>query len=266
MRIATPEFFTIEHEGRVYQCRLWKPLDFDATKKHPAIVFVYGGPHSQVVRKAWSRNDLWHAYMASKGYLVFSLDNRGSYGRGKAWEEPILKQLGTIELEDQLVGVDYLRAQPYVDPDRIGVWGWSYGGTMTLNAMFRAPDVFKAGVAVAPVSDWRLYDSIYTERYMKRPQDNEEGYTEASTLTHSSSLENSLLVMHGDADDNVHVQNSIALVRTLIDAGKDFDFMVYPQKEHGIAGTADRMHLYRKMTAFFDRNLRGTETPPAAVP
>ncbi len=266
MHIPTPEFFTIEHQGRVYQCRLWKPLDFDATKKHPAIVFVYGGPHSQVVRKAWSRNDLWHAYMASKGYLVFSLDNRGSFGRGKAWEEPLLKQLGTIELEDQLVGVDYLRSQPYVDPERIGVWGWSYGGTMTLNAMFRAPDVFKAGVAVAPVSDWRLYDTIYTERYMKRPQDNEAGYNEASTLTHASSLKNSLLVMHGDADDNVHMQNSVALVRKLIDAGKDFDYMVYPGKEHGIAGPADRTHLYRKMTAFFDRNLKGPQTTPAAVP
>ena len=134
MRIPTPEFFTIEDQGRVFHCRLWKPLDFNATEKHPAIVYVYGGPHSQVVRKAWSRHDLWHAYMASRGYLVFSIDNRGSAGRGKAWEEPLLKQLGTIELQDQLVGVDYLRAQPFVDPDRIGVWGWSYGGTMTLNA------------------------------------------------------------------------------------------------------------------------------------
>ncbi len=266
MRIPTPEFFTIEDQGNVFHCRLWKPLDFDATQKHPAIVYVYGGPHSQVVRKAWSRHDLWHAYMASRGYLVFSIDNRGSSGRGKAWEEPLLKQLGTIELQDQLVGVDYLRSQPYVDPNRIGVWGWSYGGTMTLNAMFNAPDVFKAGVSVAPVSDWRLYDSIYTERYMKLPRDNEAGYTQAAPTTHVAKLDDPLLVMHGDADDNVHVQNSIALVRKLIDAGKDFDFMVYPQKEHGITGTADRTHLYRKMTAFFDRNLRGNETPPTPVP
>ena len=262
MRFPAPEFFTIEDGERTFHCRLWKPLDFDATKKHPAIVYVYGGPHSQVVRKAWARHDLWHAYMASQGYLVFSIDNRGSAGRGKAWEEPLLKQLGAIELEDQLIGVDYLRSQPYVDADRIGIWGWSYGGTMTLNAMFKASDVFRAGASVAPVTDWRLYDTIYTERYMKRPEDNENGYTEAAPLTHVEKLDDPLLLMHGDADDNVHVQNSIALVRKLIDAGKDFDFMVYPQKEHGITGAANQTHLYRKMTAFFDRHLKGADAPP----
>jgi dipeptidyl-peptidase-4 len=266
MRIPVPEFFTIEDQGRVFHCRLWKPLDFDAAKEHPAIVYVYGGPHSQVVRKVWSRHDLWHAYMAEQGYLIFSIDNRGSYGRGKAWEEPLLKQLGTVELEDQLVGVDYLKSQPFVDPDRIGVWGGSYGGTMTLLSMFKAPGVFKAGVSIAPVSDWRLYDSIYTERYMKEPQDNEAGYTEASALTHASKLADPLMVVHGDADDNVHMQNSIALVRKLIDAGKDFDLMMFPQKDHSIAGTADRTFLYRKMTAFFDRHLRGMESPPPSVP
>jgi len=266
MQIPTPEFFTIEDQGRVFHCRLWKPIDFDATQKHPAIVYVYGGPHSQVVRKAWSRHDLWHAYMASRGYLVFSIDNRGSHGRGKEWEEPLLKRLGAIELEDQLTGVDYLKSQPYVDPERIGVWGWSYGGTMTLNALLNAPAAFRAGVSVAPVADWRLYDTIYTERYMKRPQDNEDGYTEAAPLSHVSELDDPLLLMHGDADDNVHVQNSIALVRRLIDAGKDFEFMVYPQKEHGISGPADRTHLYRKMTTFFDRYLKGSETPPTPVP
>ncbi|MCI0451987.1 MAG: alpha/beta fold hydrolase [Candidatus Latescibacteria bacterium] len=267
MRLPTAEFFTVEDEGSLFHCRLWKPLDFDANKKHPAIVYVYGGPHSQVVRKAWSRHDLWHAYMATRGYLVFSIDNRGSAGRGKAWEELLLKRLGTIELEDQLTGVDYLKSLPYVDPERIGVWGWSYGGTMALNALFRAPGVFRAGVSVAPVADWRLYDSIYTERYMKRPQDNESGYTEAATTTHAAKLEDALLLMHGDADDNVHMQNSIALVRKLIDAGKDFELMIYPQKEHGIAGSADRTHLYRKMTAFFDRHLGASDpAPKPAVP
>ncbi len=257
MRIPMPEFFTIDEGGNTFQCRLWKPLDFKATSKYPVIVYVYGGPHSQVVRKAWSRHDLWLAYMAQQGYLVFSIDNRGSAGRGKAWEEPVAKQLGTIELQDQLAGLDYLKTLPYVDGDRVGIWGWSYGGTMTLNAMFNAPDAFKAGVSVAPVADWKLYDSIYTERYMKRPQDNEEGYKKASAIENAPGLKNHLLLMHGDADDNVHVQNSISLVRALIDAGKDFDFMVYPQKEHGIAGAADRTHLYRKMTEFFDRHLKG---------
>ena len=257
MHIPTPEFFTIEEGGNTFHCRLWKPADFKPTFKYPVIVYVYGGPHSQVVRKVWSRHDLWHAYMAQQGYLVFSMDNRGSAGRGKAWEEPVMKQLGKVELADQLVGLDYLKTLPYVDGDRVGIWGWSYGGTMTLNALFKSPDAFKAGVSVAPVSDWRLYDTIYTERYMKRPQDNDAGYKEASTTDHAAGLKNHLLLMHGDADDNVHVQNSVALVRALIDAGKDFDFMVYPQKEHGITGAADRTHLYRKMTEFFDRHLKG---------
>lgn len=260
---AVPEFFTIDHEDRTYQCRLWKPLDFNPSQKYPVLVYVYGGPHSQVVTKAWSRNDLWHAYMASKGYLIFSIDNRGSHGRGKAWEEPLLKRMGEIELQDQVAGVEYMKTLPYVDPDRIGVWGWSYGGYMTLLSMFNAPDVFRAGVSVAPVSDWRLYDSIYTERYMKLPKDNAEGYDASSPLMQAGKLEGKLLVMQGDADDNVHMQNTIALTRKLIDAGKDFDLMLYPQKEHGISGTADRLHLYRKMTDFFDRNLKGT--PPAKV-
>ncbi len=257
MKYPVPEFFTIEHEQRVYQCRLWKPLDMDPSKKYPVLVFVYGGPHSQVVQKAWSRQDLWHACMASRGYLVFSIDNRGSFGRGKAWEEPLLKRMGDIELQDQVAGVEYMKSLPYVDPERIGVWGWSYGGYMTLMSMFNAPDVFRAGVAVAPVTDWRLYDSIYTERYMKLPADNASGYDESAPLTHAGKLKGNLLVMQGDADDNVHMQNTVALTRKLIDAGKDFDLMFYPQRDHGIAAPADRIHLYRKMTEFFDRNLKG---------
>ncbi len=260
-----PEFFTIQDGGRTYQCSLRKPVDFDPMKKYPVIVFVYGGPHSQVVRKAWTRQDLWHAFMASRGYLIFRLDNRGSEGRGKAWEEPLLEHMGKVELEDQLIGVNYLKQQSFVDPKRIGVWGWSYGGYMTLDAMFNAPGVFRAGVAVAPVSDWRLYDSIYTERYMKLPKDNEEGYDESAPLTHVDGLKSPLLVMHGDADDNVHMQNTIALVKKLIDAGKDFDLMLYPEKEHGISGEAARLHLYRKLTAFFDRNLKATQTRPPAI-
>jgi dipeptidyl-peptidase-4 len=263
IKYPVPEFFTVEHEGRVYQCRLWKPLDLDTSRKYPVIVYVYGGPHSQVVLKSWSRHDLWHAYMASQGYLVFSLDNRGSHGRGKAWEEPLLKRMGEIELADQVAGVEYLKSLPYVDPDRIGVWGWSYGGYMTLLSMFNAASVFRAGVSVAPVTDWRLYDSIYTERYMKLPADNAEGYDASAPLTHAGKLEGKLLVMHGDADDNVHVQNTTALARKLIDAGKDFELMLYPQREHSIASPADRIHLYRKMTEFFDRNLKGN--PGAAV-
>jgi dipeptidyl-peptidase-4 len=204
--------------------------------------------------------------MAERGYIVFSLDNRGSLGRGKAWEEPLLKQMGKVELEDQLIGVDYLKSLAYVDPERIGVWGWSYGGYMTLLSLFNAPETFRAGVSVAPVTDWRLYDSIYTERYMKLPKDNQAGYEASAPVTHADDLADPLLLMHGDADDNVHMQNSIVLMKQLIAAGKDFDFMLYPQKKHGISGSAERLHLYRKMTAFFDRNLRGAPPQESPVP
>jgi dipeptidyl-peptidase-4 len=243
-----------------------KPLDFDPAKKYPVIVYTYGGPHAQVVAKAWSRHDYFHAYMAQRGYLVFSLDNRGSSGRGRAWEEAISKRLGENELDDQVAGVNYLKSLPYVDGERIGIWGWSYGGYMTLMALFNAPDAFRAGAAVAPVSDWRLYDSIYTERYMKLPEDNAEGYEASAPITHADRLEGGLLVLHGDADDNVHVQNSVALARKLIDAGKDFDLVLFPQKEHSIHGTADRLLLYRKMAAFFDRELKAAPAAPALTP
>jgi len=269
LQVPAPEFATFQHDGQTFHYRLIKPLDFESTTRYPVIVFVYGGPHSQVVKKGWSRQDLYHAMLAEKGYIVFSMDNRGSAGRGKAWEEPVLKRMGKIELEDQLAGVEFLKKLPYVDAERIGIWGWSYGGYMTLEAMFNRGDVFKAGAVVAPVTDWRLYDSIYTERYMKLPKDNAEGYDESAPLADADGLKGPLLVIHGDADDNVHMQNSVALIRKLIDAGKEFDLMVYPQKEHGITGSADRFHLYRKMMQFFDRHLKdATSSPavPAATP
>jgi dipeptidyl-peptidase-4 len=265
LRLPMPEFGTIDHDGMKFNYCMLRALDFDPTRKHPVVVFTYGGPHAQVVRKAWSRQDLYLRYLAEKGYVVFSLDNRGSFGRGKAWEEPVFKRMGKIELEDQIAGVDYLKTLSFVDGDRIGVWGWSYGGYMTLEAMFNRGDVFKAGVSVAPVTDWRLYDSIYTERYLKLPKDNAEGYDASAPLANVEGLKGPLLLMHGDADDNVHMQNSVALVRKLINAGKDFDYMVYPQKEHGISGSADRLFLYRKMTDFFDRHLMGTGSTPAVA-
>jgi dipeptidyl-peptidase-4 len=267
LQLSAPEFGTIQHEGSTFHYRMVRPLNFDPTKKYPVIVYVYGGPHAQMVKKSWTRNDLYLRWLTDQGYIVFSLDGRGSFGRGKAWEEPLLKRMGKIELEDQVVGVDYLKTLSFVDADRIGIWGWSYGGYMTLEALFNRGDVFKAGVAVAPVTDWRLYDSIYTERYMKLPRDNEEGYQASAPLTNVDGLTGRLLLMHGDADDNVHMQNAVTLVRKLIDAGKDFDYMVYPQKEHGISGTADRLFLYRKMSEFFDRNLKGAgASAPAVMP
>jgi dipeptidyl-peptidase-4 len=256
MERPLPEFFTFESPaGVLYHCSIIKPADFDPGVQYPVIVYVYGGPHAQVVRRSWSSSGLWHSMMAEKGFIVFSLDNRGSYGRGKKWEDAILRNLGHYELEDQLAGVDYLRTLPYVDPERIGIWGWSYGGFMTLTALFKAPEVFGAGVAVAPVTDWRLYDSIYTERYMKLPEDNEEGYRTSAPINYAGGYRGELLLMHGDADDNVHFQNSVQLVKKLIDAGRDFEFMMYPQKTHGISGPVSRVFLFNKVTEFFEEKL-----------
>ncbi|MBI4720563.1 MAG: S9 family peptidase, partial [Chitinivibrionia bacterium] len=255
--IPVPEFFSFtSEEGISFSCSMLKPSDFDPAKRYPVIVYVYGGPRAQMVTNSWGgSSQLWRAMMASKGYIIFTLDNRGSSGRGKVWENSIARRLGSIELHDQLVGVEYLKGLPYIDASRIGIWGWSYGGSMTCTALFKAPGVFKAGVAVAPVTDFRLYDSIYTERYMDTPAENEEGYAEFNLLDKAKNLQASLLLVHGTTDDNVHMQNSINLVAELIKAGKDFDLMLYPDKEHGISGTDTRRHLFRKITEFFEEKL-----------
>ncbi len=255
--LPKPEFFTFESENGIsYQCQIMKPNDFNPKKKYPVIVYTYGGPNAQVVQNRWGGSlYMWHMMMATRGYIIFSMDNRGAFGKGRAWENPIFKRLGKLELEDQLAGVDYLKTLPYIDPSRIGIWGWSYGGFMTCLALFKAPEVFKAGAAVAPLADFKLYDSIYTERYMKRPQDNEEGYYKHAPINFAEDLEAAFLLVHGTADDNVHMQSSIALTEKLIDAGKDFDLMLYPGKEHGIRGTEARTHLFNKITKFFEENL-----------
>ena len=251
------EFMNISSRaGHEFNCYMIKPGDFDPEKKYPVIVFVYGGPHSQRVRNQWhGTRGLWHSMMAQRGYIVFCLDNRGTAGRGNAWEDPILENMGHIELQDQLTGLDYLKSLPYVDGSRVGIWGWSYGGYMTAMAMFKAPGAFKVGGCVAPVTSWRFYDSIYTERYMKHPDDNPEGYRESAPINFVDGLQGKFLLMHGTADDNVHVANSIRLAHELVKAGKDFDFMLYPRKYHGISGTAARVHIYNKLTAFFEDNL-----------
>ena len=251
-----PEFLTFKSgTGLEYYCLITKPSNFNRLEKHPVIIYTYGGPHAQVVSKRWSSRHLFHALMAERGYIVFSLDNRGSFGRGREWENSVYMNLGRYELEDQLAGVEYLHTLPYVDADNIGIWGWSYGGYMTLMALFKAPDVIKAGVSIAPASDWRLYDSIYTERYMKLPSDNEEGYEEASPINFVDGLKGKLLLMYGDADDNVHAQHSVKLIKELIDAGKDFDMMVFPNKRHSIRGNEAQVFLYHKMANFFDKHL-----------
>jgi dipeptidyl-peptidase 4 len=234
-----------------------RPPDFDASRKYPVLIEVYGGPQIQTVRDEWHGvNFLWDEMMAEKGYIVFSLDNRGSYFRGHAFETPVYHQLGKIELEDQLAGVKYLKSLSYVDSSRIGIWGWSYGGTMTLEAMFNAPDVFKAGASVAPVSDWKLYDTAYTERYLGRPQDDPDGYRDSSPVNQAAELRGKLLIAHATGDDNVHFANTSEVINELILAGKyPASLMIFPGRGHGMQDTPARIQLFQGITEFFLNNL-----------
>ncbi len=257
--IRVPEIFTFKgpNTGITYYAAMIKPPHFNPNKKYPVLVYVYGGPHAQVVRNAFGYSRmLWHLMMAQKGFIVFTMDNRGSWGRGHDWEKQVYRQLGKLELIDQLEGVAYLKQQPYVDANRIGIWGWSYGGYMTLYAMTHSK-VFRTGISVAPVTDWRDYDTIYTERYMGLPQDNAEGYRNSSPVFAADSLHGMLFLVHGTGDDNVHFQNSVHMVDRLIDAGKPFHFMMYPQQMHGISARPDRIHLFRLMTHFLVEHLKG---------
>ena len=257
--IRVPEIFTFKgpNTGITYYASIIKPPHFDPSKKYPVLIYVYGGPHAQVVRNTFGYTRfLWHLMMAQKGFIIFSMDNRGSWGRGHDWEKQVYRQLGKLELLDQLEGVAFLKQQPYVDPQRIGIWGWSYGGYMTLYAMTHS-QVFRAGISVAPVTDWRDYDTIYTERYMGLPQDNPEGYRNSSPVFAADSLHGRLFLVHGTGDDNVHFQNSVQMVDRLIDAGKPFHFMMYPQQMHGISARPDRIHLFRLMTHFLLEHLKG---------
>jgi dipeptidyl-peptidase-4 len=250
------EFFTIVRDGLEFQCSMIKPPHFDPEEEYPVIIYVYGGPHAQVVRNRWGGTSfLWHALMAQNGYIIFSLDNRGAYGKGAEWEDPVCRNLGNLELADQITGVEHLKSLPYVDSSRIGIWGWSYGGYMTCLAMFKEPGVFAAGAAVAPFFNDTATTEIYTERYMKHPDDNEEGYEDGSPINFVDGLEAPLLLVHGSADDNVHMQNTIQLIEELIDKGKDFELMVYPGRAHSIRGNTARRHLFTRLTRFFEQHL-----------
>ena len=219
------------------------------------IVYQYGGPGVQVVKDSWGGNrGLLMQYWASKGYVVFSLDNRGSKGRGKAFEDPLYKKMGNVELDDQVEGVKFLRTLPYVDETRIGVYGHSYGGYMTLMAMFKAGDYFQAGVSGAPVTDWGLYDTHYTERFMGHPKVDVEAYKAASVFPYAKDLKGDLLIYHGMADDNVLFTNSTKLYKHLQDLAIPFESMDYPGKKHSIRGKNTGIHLYKTITNFFDRH------------
>jgi len=255
--LSPVQFLTVKaHDGMALNSFLIKPPNFDPAKKYPVIVFTYGGPHAQVVLNAWmGSNFLWHQMMAQKGYVIFALDNRGSAGRGHLFEEPIHFAFGANELSDQRDGAIWLKQQPWVDPDRIGIWGWSYGGHMTLHAMFEAGDVFKVGFAGGPVTDWRYYDSIYTERYMGLPQQHEGEYKQCSPITHIDGFHGKLLIAHGTGDDNVHYSNTLDLINALIAQGKYVEVIAAPGRGHGVTDPPARRIVWTRVTQFFLDNL-----------
>ena len=255
--LSPMEFLAVKsRDGAVLNASMIKPPDFDAKKKYPVLVYTYGGPHAQVIRNAWGgANFLWHELMAQKGYIVFSLDNRGANGHGHAFETPLHFRLGKQELEDQRDGVAWLKSLPYVDGNRIGIWGWSYGGHMTLHAMFEAGDDFKAGFAGGPVTDWHYYDTIYTERYLGLPQQNEKGYKDSSPVKYASQLKGKLLIAHGTGDDNVHYANTLSLINDLIEAGKYVEVMAFPGRGHGVSDQPARSVLMQRVMQFFLDNL-----------
>jgi dipeptidyl-peptidase-4 len=253
---SVPEVGTITAaDGQTLYYQLFKPMHFDPSKRYPAIVDVYGGPGVQRVLNNWHGSSFTQI-LTRAGYVVFTLDNRGSAFRGTAFQAPIHRKTGNVEVTDQVQGARWLGSQSFVDPARIGVWGWSYGGYMTLNLMFKAPEVFCAGVAGAPVTDFALYDTHYTERYLDRPQDNAAGYEASSVLPYAKDLKGKLLVMHGMADDNVLFLNSTKLFRKLQDLSKPFEVMVYPGAKHGLMRQNDGRHGYKMILRFFDEQLK----------
>ena len=256
-RISVPEFFTFTTSENV-ELKGWmiKPQDFDPQKKYPVLMYVYGGPGAQTVVNQWSgRNYLWFQYLASQGYIIASVDNRGTGGRGAAFRPSTYKQMGKLETLDQIESAKYFGSLSYVDSKRIGIWGWSYGGYMSALCITKGAEVFKCAISVAPVTTWRYYDSIYSERYLQTPQLNPEGYDENSPVKFAGKIKGKYLLVHGTADDNVHFQNSIDFSDALIKANVDFDEMFYPNRNHGIYGNNASFHLYSKMSRFILNNL-----------
>lgn len=252
-----PEFGKIKAEdGQALQYRLFKPTVFDATKKYPVVVRVYGGPHAQLVVNSWSEHDYFTQYLLQQGFMVFQLDNRGSAHRGTKFEHVIHKRLGEAEVNDQKAGVDYLRSLDYVDGDNIAIYGHSYGGYMALMSLFKAPTHFKAAISGAPVSDWSLYDTHYTERYLSHPESNAKGYEASSVLPYVKGYQSGLLMYHGMADDNVLFENSTRVYKALQDEGKLFQMIDYPGSKHSMRGEKVRTHLYRSLADFLEKQLK----------
>lgn len=255
-KLGETSVFTIKaKDGSDLYCRMIKPADFDPNKKYPAIIYVYGGPHAQLVTNSWlSGAGLFLNFLAQQGYVVFTLDNHGSANRGFAFESIIHRNCGKYEMEDQMLGVDYLESLSFVDANRIGVDGWSYGGFMTISMKLKNPGVFKVATAGGPVIDWKWYEIMYGERYMDTPEQNPEGYKNASLINYVDKLEGKLLVIQGGVDNTVVPQHSSSFLKKCIDLGKQVDYFIYPTHEHNVRG-ADRSHLFRKIYEYYQQNL-----------
>lgn len=255
--VNMPEFFTFKNTAGVeLNGYMIKPANFDPNKKYPVFMTVYGGPGSQEVKDEWQGpNYIWMQMLAQQGYMIACIDNRGTGARGRDFRTCTYKQLGKLEVDDQIDGAKYLGSLPYVDKNRIGIFGWSYGGYMTSLCITRGADVFKTAIAVAPVTNWKFYDSIYTERYMGTKESNPNGYDAQAPIAYADKLKGNFLLVHGTADDNVHWQNSAELINAMVKANKQFDLFIYPDKNHGIYGGNTRLHLYTKMTNFIKEKL-----------
>ena len=253
------EFSTIKTKNGEFNMWMMKPKDFDPNKKYPLLMYQYSGPGSQTVTNRWISvrgHDYWHEMLTQKGYVIVCVDGRGTGFKGRDFKKITYKELGKYEIEDQIESAIELGKRSYIDADRIGIWGWSYGGFMSSLAITKGADVFKMAIAVAPVISWRYYDSVYTERYMQTPQENASGYDENSPVNFADMLKGDYLLIHGTGDDNVHVQNSMQMINALVEANKEFDYFGYPDRAHGIyKGKNTRLHLFKKMTTFIDRSL-----------
>jgi dipeptidyl-peptidase 4 len=255
--LSRKEFFTLSNgEGDLLNAWMIKPPNFDANKKYPVFFTVYGGPGNNTVENAWeSINYMWHQLLAQKGYVVVSVDNRGTGQRGYSFKHCTYGKLGELETNDQTAAAKHLATLPYVDKNRIGIFGWSFGGYLSSLCITTGAAYFKMAIAVAPVTNWRYYDTIYTERYMGLPQANPAGYDENSPVNYARLLKGKYLIIHGTTDDNVHFQNATDMVTSLVKAGKQFDSFYYPNKNHGISGGNTRFHLYTMMTDYILTNL-----------
>lgn len=252
------EFFTYNINGNDLNMWMIKPANFDPSKKYPLLMFQYSGPGSQQVANRWNgSNDYWHNMLAQQDIIVACVDGRGTGYKGRAFKKVTQKELGKYEVEDQIAVAKFLAKEPYINSEKIGIWGWSYGGFMSTNCLLKGNDIFAMAIAVAPVTSWRFYDTVYTERYMTTPYENASGYDENSPLNHVEKLKGNYLIIHGSGDDNVHQQNTMRMVNALVEANKPFEMFIYPDRTHGIyKGRNTRLHLYTKMTDFVLKNLK----------